>query len=135
MTASRWAAVGAILGALSVVLGAFAAHGLKGRFAELASGEFQPREIFDVAVRYHAIHALAILFASSVVARPMAAGSASAACWAFLAGVVLFSGSLYLLGTTGVRWLGAVTPFGGLAFIAGWVLLAIAVLRSDRPAL
>jgi uncharacterized membrane protein YgdD (TMEM256/DUF423 family) len=130
MTSSRWTAVGAVLGGLSVALGAFAAHGLKARFADLTSGDFQPREIFDLAVRYHAVHALAILFASMMVQPAVRWRVVSASCWAFLIGVVFFSGSLYLLATTGVRWLGAVTPIGGVALLAGWVLLAVAALRG-----
>jgi uncharacterized membrane protein YgdD (TMEM256/DUF423 family) len=119
---------------MAVVLGAFAAHCLKSRFAELSAGDFQAREIFETAVRYHALHALAILVASTLIARPAASRAASAACWAYLVGVVVFSGSLYLLGATGVRWLGAVTPIGGVALIAGWALLAVAARRlDDRP--
>jgi uncharacterized membrane protein YgdD (TMEM256/DUF423 family) len=130
MNSSRWTAVGAVLGGLSVALGAFAAHGLKARFAELSAGDFQPREIFELAVRYHAVHALAILFASMMTQPERRRRTAASACWAFLIGVVFFSGSLYLLATTGVRWLGAVTPIGGVAFLVGWTLLAVAALRN-----
>lgn len=130
MTPRRWASVGAVLGGLSVAFGAFAAHGLKARFAELSVADFQPREIFDVGVRWHAVHALAVLLTSFAAPRIITARASSAACWAFLVGVAVFSGSLYLLATTGVRWLGAVTPIGGVSFLVGWTILAVAAAKN-----
>ncbi len=106
-----WTIVGAVLGFVAVAAGAFGAHGLKG---VLTPERF---ETFEVAVRYQMYHALAILAAGSL--------GAPQAAWCFLAGVVIFSGSLYLLVLTDARWLGAITPIGGLLFLAGWILLAL----------
>lgn len=110
-----------VLGSLSalsaVALGAFAAHGLRGRLApEMLSG-------FEVGARYHMYHALALLAVGWAATR-WPGGAVHAAGWLFCAGIVLFSGSLYLLALTGQRWLGAVTPLGGIAFLVGWLLLA-----------
>ena len=113
--------LGCVLGGLAVGLGAFAAHGLRSILsaADLAT--------FETGVRYHMYHALALLAAAWAVER-WGAGTASLAGWAFVVGIVLFSGSLYVLVLFGQRWLGAVTPIGGLAFIAGWLLFARAAL-------
>ena len=108
---------GAISGGLGVALGAFAAHGLRNRLAP------DMLAVFEAGVRYQMYHALALLAAGWVGARWPGA-SATAAGWLFIAGTVIFSGTLYLLSVTGLRWLGALTPFGGLAFIAGWLALA-----------
>ena len=108
---------GALSAAVAVMLGAFAAHGLRGRLTpELAS-------TFEVAVRYQMYHALGLLAVAWVSAR-WPGGATSAAGILFVVGTLIFSGSLYLLVLTGHRWLGAITPLGGLAFIAGWLLLA-----------
>jgi uncharacterized membrane protein YgdD (TMEM256/DUF423 family) len=85
--------------------------------------------VFETAARYHMYHALALLAAAWAFTR-WPGGPVIAAGWLFVAGTVLFSGSLYLLALTGQRWLGAITPLGGLAFIAGWAALAWAALRS-----
>ncbi|MGH7524582.1 MAG: DUF423 domain-containing protein [Gemmatimonadales bacterium] len=124
MTVRLAATVGALLGALAVVLGAFGAHALRTRL--------EPRdlEIFETAVRYQMYHAFAMFAAAWLLSRN--APGAGAAAWAFLGGVLVFSGSLYLLVATGQRWLGAVTPLGGLAMIAGWLLLARAAFRLPR---
>jgi uncharacterized membrane protein YgdD (TMEM256/DUF423 family) len=117
MTSQGWLSTGALLAAAAVGLGAFGAHGLKSRVtADLLA-------VFETAARYHLIHALAIV-AVAWVAERYPGACATAAGWLFLAGIVLFSGSLYALVLTGVRGLGAITPLGGLAFIAGWILLA-----------
>ncbi|MCB9663157.1 MAG: DUF423 domain-containing protein [Alphaproteobacteria bacterium] len=110
-----WWTVAGLAGALGVALGAFGAHGLKGVVTD-------PHllEVWDTGARYHLIHALALLAVAAHPARPAWAGGL------FLAGIVLFSGSLYLMTLTGFRWLGAVTPLGGLCFIAGWLVLAFA---------
>lgn len=115
----RWIVVAACLGAAAVVLGAFGAHGLEGRVRteDLAT--------WETAARYQMYHALAILAAAAV--RPYRLGLIAAL---FLAGIVLFSGSLYLLVLTNEGVLGAITPFGGLCFIAGWVTLAYAGFRD-----
>lgn len=114
--------LGSGLAFIGVALGAFAAHGLKARLpAELLA-------IFETGVRYQMYHALALLGVAWACTRwPGAAASASG--WLFVAGTLLFSGSLYLLALTGVRWLGAIAPFGGLAFLAGWVCLAVAATK------
>jgi len=119
---SGWLAVAAINGALAVAAGAFAAHGLQGRL------DAHALQIFETAARYHMYHALAIGLAS-VAIRDAAAGAAATACAFFLGGILLFSGSLYLLALTGARGLAFVTPFGGLGFIIGWCALALAAAR------
>jgi uncharacterized membrane protein YgdD (TMEM256/DUF423 family) len=121
MTSRLAAAVGAIFGALAVILGAFGAHALRAR---LSPGDL---EIFETGVRYQMYHAFAMFAAAWLISRQ--APAAATAAWAFIGGVIVFSGSLYLLVATGQRWLGAITPIGGLAFIAGWVLLAVAAMK------
>jgi uncharacterized membrane protein YgdD (TMEM256/DUF423 family) len=121
--AARWFAIGAWLGALGVGLGAFGAHGLKARVsAEMAA-------IWETGARYHVLHALALLAAAWACDRWPGPWS-SGAGWLFLAGIVVFSGSLYALALTGVRALGAITPLGGVCLIAGWVCLALAAMRG-----
>lgn len=125
MNAHRILAIGALLGALAVVLGAFGAHGLRSRVGP------ELLEIYETAVRYHFYHALALLAVGVWADRagPVASSTGvGMAAWAFLAGVVIFSGSLYALVLTGARWLGAVTPIGGVALIIGWGLLVRAAL-------
>lgn len=109
-----------ISGAIGVALGAFGAHALKDRLAP------ERLQTFETGVRYQMYHVAGLL--GAVVASAQWPGSSfpSLAGWFFVAGTVLFSGSLYLLVITNKRWLGAITPFGGLAFIAGWILLALA---------
>ena len=112
-------ALGAINAALAVAAGASAAHGLKERL--------EPRalEIFEVGARYHMYHALAMVLAGVLTVR-----GADTAGWIFQAGIVVFSGSLYALALTDVKVLGAITPIGGLAFLAGWVWLAWVAWRG-----
>jgi uncharacterized membrane protein YgdD (TMEM256/DUF423 family) len=118
LTVGRLWRLGAGLAGLGVALGAFGAHGLR----SLVTPE--RLAVFETGVRYQLIHALAILAAAwAAHAAPQAAGPRWAGAL-FAAGVLLFSGSLYLLVWTGVTTWGAVTPFGGLAFLAGWVALA-----------
>jgi uncharacterized membrane protein YgdD (TMEM256/DUF423 family) len=109
-----------ISGGLGVALGAFAAHALKRR---LPAGQI---ESFETGVRYQMYHALALVGAALAARLWPASPLPGAAGWLFAAGTLLFSGSRYLLAVTGRRWLGAITPLGGLAFIAGWVCLALA---------
>jgi uncharacterized membrane protein YgdD (TMEM256/DUF423 family) len=109
--------VGSVSAFLAVVLGAFGAHGLRDRVSP------EMLNIFEVGVRYHMYHALALLAAAWASTR-WPGGYVTAAGWLFLAGTVIFSGSLYLLSLTGIRWLGAITPIGGVAFIFGWLSLA-----------
>jgi uncharacterized membrane protein YgdD (TMEM256/DUF423 family) len=118
----RWFAFGAINGALAVAAGAFAAHGLKARLSP------DMLAVFDTGARYHLIHALA-LCAAALAAQHFSLRPAKTAAVLFAAGIVLFSGSLYLLALTGTRGFGFVTPFGGVAFIAGWLALAWGGLR------
>lgn len=119
-----WFATGAILAFLAVAAGAFGAHILKGRLTAEAF------TIYETASRYHLLHALALL-AVAYAAERWGDGFTTAAGWFLLAGVVLFSGSLYLLALSGVRWLGAIAPFGGVALLTGWACLAIAAWRGS----
>lgn len=107
-----------------VALGAFGAHGLQGRVpaADL--------ETFETGVRYQMYHALALFAVAWLAGRLPESAAMLASGWLLSAGIVVFSGSLYLLVLTDTRWLGAVTPLGGLAFLAGWIALAVAVLRG-----
>ena len=109
--------LGSMFGLLGVAFGAFGAHGLKGRLtpADLA--------IFETGVRYQMYHALALLLVAGLLARG-GGGASPLAGWGFTGGIVVFSGSLYLMVLTDERWFGAVTPLGGLAFILGWAALA-----------
>jgi uncharacterized membrane protein YgdD (TMEM256/DUF423 family) len=116
-------ALGAISGLLAVAVGAFGAHALRSRIVP------DMQTVFEVSARYHMYHALALLAAGWAVAR-WPGGAAVTAGWLFVAGTIVFSGSLYLLSVTGQRWLGAITPLGGLAFIVGWGALAWAALRG-----
>jgi uncharacterized membrane protein YgdD (TMEM256/DUF423 family) len=116
--------IAALSGALSVALGAFGAHGLEARL----SAEFL--RTFETGVRYQFYHTLALLAVVVAIGRWPNSSLPVIAGWLFIAGIVVFSGSLYLLVMTGTRWLGAITPIGGVAFIAGWLLLALAAWRS-----
>jgi len=115
--------LGCVSGFLGVGLGAFAAHGLKARLApDLLA-------VFEVGVRYQMVHALALLAVGWACTRwPGAATTASG--WLFVAGTLVFSGSLYGLALSGERWLGAVTPLGGVALLAGWFSLGWAAWRG-----
>jgi uncharacterized membrane protein YgdD (TMEM256/DUF423 family) len=115
--ARQFIIIGAIFGFLGVGLGAFGAHLLK---QKLPPDLF---DIFEVGVRYHMYHALAII-AVGLAAAQWPGGTIGLAGWAFTAGIVIFSGSLYVLALTGTRWLGAITPLGGVAFLVGWGMLA-----------
>jgi uncharacterized membrane protein YgdD (TMEM256/DUF423 family) len=117
--------IGSALAFLGVAAGAFGAHGLRGRVAN------DMLEVFETAARYHIYHALGLLAVAWAASRWPGAAT-TAAGWLFLAGVVLFSGSLYLMTFTGARWLGAITPLGGVAFLAGWAALAFAALRAQQ---
>jgi uncharacterized membrane protein YgdD (TMEM256/DUF423 family) len=113
---------------LAVALGAFGAHGLR------ASVEPRLLEVYNTGVHYHMSHALGLLAVG--LCRRLAGGRGPALAWAgglFLAGILLFSGSLYAMALTGVRALGMVTPFGGVAFILGWLALALAVWPRRAP--
>jgi uncharacterized membrane protein YgdD (TMEM256/DUF423 family) len=115
--------LGALFAFLAVALGAFGAHGLQDRLSP------SDLEIFETGVRYQMYHALALILVAWIGARWPGGGSAVAG-WAFVAGILIFSGSLYAVVLSGVRWLGAITPIGGVAFLAGWLALAWRVLRG-----
>jgi uncharacterized membrane protein YgdD (TMEM256/DUF423 family) len=117
----------AVNGFLAVALGAFGAHGLKTRLAALPDVA-QRLEWWQTAAQYHLTHALA-LGLMAIVAAKVPGTAATAGGWAMLAGIVLFSGSLYGMTLTGVRALGAITPVGGLCLLVGWCLLAVAAVR------
>lgn len=116
--------LGSVSAFLGVALGAFGAHGLQDRLAALDTAD-----TFETGVRYHLIHALALLAVSWATTR-WSGGAVTAAGWLFVVGILLFSGSLYVLAISGVRWLGAITPFGGLAFLAGWAALVWSMIRA-----
>ena len=121
----NWFATGAIAAGLGVALGAFGAHVLKPRLAP------DLLEIFETGVRFHMYHALALLAVGWAATR-WTGSTVQVAGWSFTVGIVVFSGSLYLLAATGQRWLGAITPIGGVAFLIGWSALVLAALRGVK---
>jgi uncharacterized membrane protein YgdD (TMEM256/DUF423 family) len=116
-----WIRVGSISAALAVAAGAFGAHGLRGTLE--ATGK---AAVFETAARYHMYHALALVAAGLVGLHAGRGTALGVAGGAFLVGTVLFSGSLYALSLGGPRWLGMITPLGGVAFLVGWVALVLA---------
>lgn len=120
---STWFGIGAVAAALGVGLGAFGAHGLKTRVSP------EMLVVFETGVRYHLIHALGLLAVGWAASR-WPGGATQTAGILMTLGIVVFSGSLYVMTFTGLRWLGAITPIGGLAFIGAWVSLALAAFRS-----
>jgi uncharacterized membrane protein YgdD (TMEM256/DUF423 family) len=131
MNAAFWLRIGAIWGFLAIAMGAFGAHGLQDRFRSL--GE-QPNGLaaerlqanFQTAAQYHMYCALAILAVGLLAATGRTGTSLHLAGGLFLIGSLIFSGSLYVLSVTGLKWLGAITPIGGVAMLAGWLALAAA---------
>ena len=115
--------VGALAGFTGVTLGAFGAHALRGRLSP------EMLVVFETGVRYQMYHAVAII-ATGLIAARMGGRLVVAAGWLFTTGIVLFSGSLYLLAFTGVTILGAITPLGGVAFLLGWACLALAAAAA-----
>jgi uncharacterized membrane protein YgdD (TMEM256/DUF423 family) len=111
--------VAAVSGFLGVALGAFGAHGLRGRLSP------DMLAVFETGVRYQMYHALALLAVAAAIGRLGDARLLLVAGWSFVAGMVLFSGSLYLLALGGITALGAITPIGGLALLVGWASLAL----------
>src|SRR5690625_7343344 len=107
--------LGVINGFLAVALGAFGAHGLEGKVSEKSLG------IWDKAVHYQMFHTMALLVTGLLLAKIQSGGMLWAG-WMFFIGIILFSGSLYLYSTTGVKTLAMITPFGGVAFLVGWIL-------------
>lgn len=124
MSWTHWIAIGSIMAGLSVVMGAFGAHGLRERLAP------EMLQIYEIGARYQMYHALAILAVGLVqvkIDHPML----SVAGWCFVVGTVIFSGTLYALSITGVRVLGMITPVGGAIFILGWAAMAYSALRPN----
>ncbi|MCH7409904.1 DUF423 domain-containing protein [Belliella sp. DSM 111904] len=119
--------IAAILGGLAVAIGAFGAHGLADILAK--HGRI---ETFETAVKYHFYHALAILAVGIIIELYPDNKSLPKAGHMFLVGIVIFSGSLYTLSLTGVTWLGAITPIGGVAFIIGWIFLFLATKYKTK---
>jgi uncharacterized membrane protein YgdD (TMEM256/DUF423 family) len=132
--ARRWIAVGAVLGAIGVALGAFGAHGLsdflEGR-GYTGDDLVRRLDIFDTAIRYQLLHALALVVTGFALDKA-ATGAWRFAAWSFLVGILAFSGSLKILTFAGPQWnwLGMVAPIGGLAMIAGWVALAVGAFKK-----
>jgi len=116
--------LGAINAALAVLLGAFGAHGLKARMT------VEMLAVYQTGVQYHLFHALGLLTVGIVGLHIVDSVYLKWAGWLMLAGIILFSGSLYMLSVGGMRWLGMVTPFGGLAFIAAWILFVVAIIKA-----
>jgi uncharacterized membrane protein YgdD (TMEM256/DUF423 family) len=116
-----WLQAGAAWGFLAVALGAFGAHGLKERLDSLGQAAN-----FQTAAHYHMYCALAILAVGLLSLHGRSGAAITSAGWALLLGSLIFSGSLYILAVTGLRWLGAITPIGGVLMLAGWAALAIA---------
>lgn len=112
--------IASILGGISVVLGAFASHSLKGRLSESALA------IWETGTKYQMYHALALFLTALLLHRLPNSTPLIVAGYAFTAGVLVFSGSLYALSLSGVKWFGAITPLGGVALIIGWISLAVA---------
>lgn len=136
-----WLRIGAMAAFLAVAFGAFGAHGLRDRLKpaegdSTAEAGFKLRRIenFETASRYNMYHALALIVVGLLsMSTPGRSGTMLAvAGWSFVVGTLLFSGSLYAYGFTGMRWLGAITPFGGLGFLIGWVAVAVAVGDATR---
>lgn len=138
-----WLTIGAVFAGLAVALGAFGAHGLdqvlKSVYAESDKRIIAGLEVpaswkylqdFKTAAEYQLTHALALL-AVGLLSRDRSCRSLALAGWSFIGGIVLFSGSLYILAVTGIRALGAITPFGGVLFLVGWASFAVAVSTKD----
>jgi len=115
---------GALLAALGVAMGAFGAHALKSTLSA------DRMAVYHTAVQYHLWHALGLLLVGVLMGQGLSSALLNTSGWLMLAGLVVFSGSLYVLTLSGVRWLGMVTPVGGVALIAAWIVLAIAVVRQ-----
>ena len=115
-------ALGSSLAFLGVALGAFGTHGLKDRLSPASI------EIWKTAVQYHLIHALALVFIG-LLASQIQSKNIERAGWLIFAGTIVFAGSLYALAVSGIKWLGAITPLGGVCFLAGWLMIAVTVAK------
>lgn len=116
--------LGAINAFLAVALGAFGAHGLQPRLSE------RMFEIYQTGVQYHLIHALGLILVGILAEKFVGSATIAWAGWSLFIGIVIFSGSLYALSITGITKLGAITPIGGVAFLIGWILVAIAAIKA-----
>lgn len=125
MSGTAWLRLGAILGGLAVACGAFAAHGLEKTL------NARGLDLFETAARYQMYHALALVAVGLLAGSRRPGRELVLAGWAFFAGTLLFSGSLYALALSEARWLGAITPFGGILFLVGWAALAAHRLGPD----
>ena len=119
-----WIVYGSFFSLLAIVLGAFGAHGLKNVLDQYS------REIYEKAIYYHFIHSLAIILIA-ILNNQYNNINLSYSVYLFLFGIIIFSGSLYVLAITGIKWLGAITPIGGLLFIFGWVYMIVAFLKHN----
>lgn len=117
--------IASLLGGVAVALGAFGAHAMRGRVAENLLANY------ETGVRYHFYHALALFAVVIAIQRWPTSSLPTIAGWLFIVGIAIFSGSLYVMAFTGLRWLGAITPIGGVAFIAGWLCLMLVAWRSS----
>lgn len=126
--AGFWLAASGVLGFLGVGAGAFGAHGLRG----ILSGRLL--EVYQTAAHYHLVHSLVLGLVAVLLLTGKGGGWPARAAACFVAGIVVFSGSLYLLSLTGVGWLGAVTPLGGVMLLCGWLCLFMAGLKARADA-
>ena len=115
--------LGSLNAFLAVALGAFGAHGLQNKLTE------QMLATYETGVKYHMMHALGLILIGIISRYTSGSVLINWSGWLICAGIVLFSGSLYVLSISGIRWLGAITPLGGLCFLAGWLLLAVAAFK------
>ena len=122
MNSNRFAAIGAFLGGLAVILGAFGAHGIKGTVSAANL------EVWQTGAHYHLVHAVALTF----LALNDKNGSYRSVCQLWIAGIAIFGGSLYLLAVTDIQILGAITPIGGLCLIIGWLMLGLKLLKNEN---
>jgi uncharacterized membrane protein YgdD (TMEM256/DUF423 family) len=127
MSGAFWIRIGAISAGLAVAAGAFGAHALEGKL------DARAKEVFETAARYQMFHAFALLVVGLLALRGRPGRALDLAGWAFLIGAILFSGSLYALALTGIRWLGAITPLGGVGFLVGWTALALYCVEPSQP--
>ncbi len=134
--AKNWLVIGALSACLAVIIGAFAAHGLQ-KYLESGEMDLKSLEVFQTGARYQMYHAFALMICGILAKLFGESKSLKIAGILFISGIILFSGSLYLLSTAKVlgienwKWLGPITPLGGLCFICGWILLAISFLKKQ----
>ncbi|WP_129705514.1 DUF423 domain-containing protein [Priestia megaterium] len=115
--------IGAINAMLAVALGAFGAHGLEGKISE------KYLEVWKTGVQYQMFHAMGLFVIAFLLSKFPQSSLLTASGWSMFAGIVLFSGSLYVLSTSGIKVLGAITPLGGVAFIVAWILIVVAAVK------